>query len=65
MTTNDIPRARLLPAMLGLFCILNANGLWAEPSAQTSAEWKNLRQQAINRPRRIIFNNDGNEPVYF
>ena len=65
MTTNDIPRARLLPAMLGLLCILNANGLWAEPSAQTSAEWKNLRQQAINRPRRIIFNNDGNEPVYF
>lgn len=24
-----------------------------------------LRQRAADRPRRIIFNNDGNEPVYF
>lgn len=29
------------------------------------ASWQQLRQQAVNRPRRIIFNNDGNEPVYF
>lgn len=27
--------------------------------------WTDLRQAALNRPRRIIFNNDGNEPVYF
>jgi hypothetical protein len=27
--------------------------------------WKKLHQQAVNRQRRIIFNNDGNEPVYY
>lgn len=26
--------------------------------------WKELREQAVHRQRRIIFNNDGNEPVY-
>lgn len=29
------------------------------------ASWAKLRQQALDRPRRLIFNNDGNEPVYF
>src|SRR4051794_20983275 len=28
-------------------------------------DWSRLRKEALNRPRRIIFNNDGNEPVYF
>jgi hypothetical protein len=39
--------------------------LAAGSSAQTDAPaWAELRQKAINRPRRLIFNNDGNEPVY-
>src|SRR5215208_477070 len=34
-------------------------------AAPGDADWKSARARAINRPRRIIFNNDGNEPVYF
>ncbi len=55
---------RLLPVALGLWCALSEDGLFAEPPAQTGAHWKQLRRQAVNRPRRIIFNNDGNEPAY-
>jgi hypothetical protein len=55
---------RMLLAALGLWCVVGGSGLTAEPAAPAGADWKNLRQQAINRPRRIIFNNDGNEPVY-
>ena len=36
----------------------------AEPIANDSA-WDTLHRAAVNRPRRIIFNNDGNEPVYY
>ena len=28
-------------------------------------DWEVLRQRCLDRPRRVIFNNDGNEPVYF
>ena len=56
---------RALPVALGLWCALGGEVLRAEPPDQAGAHWKNLRQQAINRRRRIIFNNDGNEPVYF
>ena len=31
---------------------------------QDDAAWKKVRKDALNRPRRVIFNNDGNEPVY-
>ena len=55
---------RLLTVALGLWCALGGDGLFAEPVAQTGAQWKQLRRQAVNRPRRIIFNNDGNEPAY-
>lgn len=34
-------------------------------SRPDDAKWQALRAEAINRPRRIIFNNDGNEPVYY
>ena len=34
-------------------------------TASTDASWKKLCTQALNRQRRLIFNNDGNEPVYF
>jgi hypothetical protein len=33
-------------------------------SGSTATEARQLRKAAANRPRRIIFNNDGNEPVY-
>ena len=62
---NRSALAGLLPMVLGLCC---ARGLGAPPAETpdpTGAHWKNLRQEAINRPRRIIFNNDGNEPVVF
>jgi len=38
--------------------------LFAEATGKSSEDWKSLRRQAVDRPRRIIFNNDGNEPVY-
>ncbi|MBP7937865.1 MAG: family 10 glycosylhydrolase [Phycisphaerae bacterium] len=34
-------------------------------SPPDDAAWKTLRRQAVNRQRHVIFNNDGNEPVYF
>ncbi|HOX58771.1 MAG TPA: hypothetical protein P5205_10865 [Candidatus Paceibacterota bacterium] len=37
----------------------------AAGSTLSDAAWQTLRRQAVERPRRIIFNNDGNEPVYF
>jgi hypothetical protein len=37
----------------------------AADSGPDNAAWKRLHQQAVNRQRRIIFNNDGNEPVYY
>ena len=56
--------ARRLSLALGFWCALGGEGLCADPPAQTGAQWEQLRQQAMNRRRRIIFNNDGNEPVY-
>ncbi len=37
----------------------------AGESRPDDAAWKRLHQQAVNRQRRLIFNNDGNEPVYY
>jgi hypothetical protein len=56
---------RFLPIVLGLWGTLGCGALSAEAPEQTGAHWKNLRQQAVDRPRRVIFNNDGNEPVVF
>src|SRR5205085_9261183 len=36
----------------------------AKPPERDEA-WARQREQCVNRHRRIIFNNDGNEPVYF
>lgn len=52
---------QLIAVTIG-FCICAMHG--AE-SKRDDEGWKKLRQQAVNRQRRIIFNNDGNEPVYF
>ena len=41
-------------------CIAVAQG----ESRPDDVAWEKLRQQSINRQRRIIYNNDGNEPVY-
>ncbi|NBY36584.1 MAG: hypothetical protein EBQ59_03900 [Verrucomicrobia bacterium] len=48
----------LLGLLLGCLVVLAA-----EPPANL-VELREARRQAANRPRRIIFNNDGNEPVY-
>jgi hypothetical protein len=49
-----------------LFGALPIAGRSAESSVRiTSLEsLRNARQQAADRTRRVIFNNDGNEPVY-
>jgi hypothetical protein len=46
-------------ALLGLFVCVGAE------SRSADAHWQKLHQQAVNRQRRLIFNNDGNEPVYY
>ena len=56
--------AGLLSVVFGVWCGLGWDTLAAQSAAQTNAGWKQLRQHAINRPRRLIFNNDGTEPVY-
>jgi len=50
-----------LTLLLSILCTLAATG----QSQPDDAAWKALHQQAVNRPRRVIFNNDGNEPIYF
>lgn len=56
--------ARAVAVGMGVWCVLGSAGLRAETADKTGGDWKKLRQQAADRPRRIIFNNDGNEPVY-
>jgi hypothetical protein len=34
-------------------------------SSDQQSSWEHLHRRAVDRRRRIIFNNDGNEPVYF
>ncbi len=50
-----------------LFLLLPLLLLFPQPSfaATNTPGWQQLHSQALNHPRRIIFNNDGNEPVYF
>jgi hypothetical protein len=59
---NKPASAWVLVVALSVLCAWKGELLAAD---QPSADWKTLCRQAINRPRRIIFNNDGNEPVYF
>jgi len=51
---------------LGLLFVIGGALLAAERTAPISSleELRTLRQQAAARQRRVIFNNDGNEPVY-
>jgi hypothetical protein len=60
------PLLRLAIALFGLFILV---GNWPASGDQKpqngDAQWQKLRREAINRQRRIIFNNDGNEPVAF
>ncbi len=58
------PFVRFLTSILGLGGILSCSALAAEGPDTNDAHWKSLRRQAVDRQRRIIFNNDGNEPVY-
>ena len=54
-----------LAAMLAAFC--GGCGMAARkgPGGMTLAELREARTKAAHRKRRIIFNNDGNEPVYY
>lgn len=59
-----LPRAGLLGVLL--LGALPIAGRSAESAVRISSleSLRNARQQAADRPRRVIFNNDGNEPVY-
>lgn len=46
-----------------LGCCASVSGTNEPPP--DDAAWKALRRQAVDRQRRVIFNNDGNEPVYY
>src|SRR5439155_21960296 len=48
-----------------LICAVRWSAGQNETNISGDAAWQKLRHQALNRPRRLIFNNDGNEPVYF
>jgi len=65
MKTHRFFAAGLLSG-LGLLCVGIAS---AQPAAQSGTrsldEIRTLRKEAAHRARRIIFDNDGNEPVYY
>ncbi len=46
--------------MIGLCGLLgSAPGAWGQAAAVSDAAFEQMRQQAINRPRRILYTNDG------
>ena len=55
-------KTTLLLATLGL--LLSALSAAAQTPIRSLDELRTLRKEAAGRQRRIIFNNDGNEPVY-
>lgn len=59
-----LPRTWLLSA--ALLATANVDGHSAEAASRFASieALRAARQQAADRPRRVIFNNDGNEPVY-
>ena len=56
--------AGLALTVAGLLWNPLASGADSARSIATIEELRAQRQQAANRTRRVIFNNDGNEPVY-
>jgi hypothetical protein len=54
---------RRILALLSGLCLLQVVTAIAAPIASLE-DLRTQRQQAADRPRRVIFNNDGNEPVY-
>ena len=62
--------ANILLALSLAVCVLALQGghtMAAETTdtAKTHAEMKQARKEAAHRSRRIVFDNDGNEPVYY
>lgn len=53
-------RSTLVLLLMGCFTCVAAAG----ENHRDDAAWKALHRKAVDRQRRIIFNNDGNEPVY-
>ena len=47
------------------FCVevLVTAGLLTALGCSTDASWQQKRRMALDRPREVIYNNDGNEPV--
>lgn len=50
--------------MFWLGCSSFVNPICADSQNKPQDAFQKLHEQAVNRPRRLIFNNDGNEPVY-
>lgn len=64
MSPSSVPRLLTLAAACAA---LAAGEVWTAAAAarpSTLDELRTARRQAAERPRRVIFNNDGNEPVY-
>jgi hypothetical protein len=53
-----------MPTGVGVMVLFMVFGLEVR-AAEAGSDWNSARAKAVNRQRRIIFNNDGNEPVYF
>ena len=50
--------------LAGLLALPPAQSLLAQDASNKEAQMKELRKKATHRPRRIIFNNDGDDAVY-
>jgi len=66
MRHHDIPLGGLVfAAMVAVLCGGCGTAVRKGAKGMTLAELREARTKAAHRKRRIIFNNDGNEPVYF
>lgn len=64
MARSPLPRLLTLAAALAALVLGEVRGAAASSRPATLDELRTARRQAAERPRRVIFNNDGNEPVY-
>ncbi|MCP4646088.1 MAG: hypothetical protein GY851_36930, partial [bacterium] len=53
-----------IAAMMGAFMALTG-GVAAAAEGVSLDEIRSMRKEAAHRERRIVFDNDGNEPVYY
>ncbi len=63
---QSVPALRRAPKSTLLLLLVCGGCLTPDiGSRPDDAAWSRLRREAVERRRRVIFNNDGNEPVYF